>query len=269
MATFEKILIIGCGNMGGAMLAGWLQAGVPASRFEVLDPAMDQTPGGVVLHRAAPDAPQHDCVLLGFKPQQLKALAPGMQDLTRGKTVFSLLAGIEVAMLQGAFPDAAAHVRVMPNLAARIGKSPVILSGSGLDDVARAAARNLFDPLGTAMWLDDEEKFDLVTALAGSGPGFVYRFIDALSGAAQDLGIEAQMADALALTMVEGASQLAALSDHTPAQLADRVASPGGMTREGLDVLDNGDALKNLLIATLKATADKGGVLAAAARDEG
>ncbi len=268
MADFEKMLIIGCGNMGGAMLAGWLQAGVPASRFEVLDPAMDRAPDGVVLHRSAPDTLQHDCVLLGFKPQQLNALAPGMQELTRGKTVFSLLAGIEVAMLQSAFPDAAALIRVMPNLAARIGKSPVILTGTGLDDEAKEAARGLFGQLGTAMWLEDEAKFDLVTALAGSGPGFVYRFIDALSGAAQELGIEASMAEALALTTVQGASQLAAQSDHTPAQLADRVASPGGMTREGLDVLDADEALKKLLIATLKATADKGGALAEAARQD-
>jgi pyrroline-5-carboxylate reductase len=263
------MLIIGCGNMGGAMLAGWLAAGVPASQFEVLDPAMQSAPEGVIAHFAPPQDSTHDSVLLGFKPQQLNALAPGLQELTRGKVIFSLLAGITTEMLVEVFPGAIAHVRVMPNLAARIGKSPVILAGGGLDKAARAQAKELFDHLGTALWLDDESKFDLVTALAGSGPGFVYRFIDALSGAAQELGLEAPMADALALSMVEGASLLAAQSEHGPAQLADRVASPGGMTRQGLDVLDEGKALKDLLIATLKATADRGGELAQAARKQG
>ncbi|MEP5937196.1 MAG: pyrroline-5-carboxylate reductase [Erythrobacter sp.] len=267
MAAFKKMLIIGCGNMGGAMLAGWLAAGVPASRFEVLDRNMDNPPAGVVVHRSLPDRAGYDSVMLGFKPQQLTASAPDLQVVTQGKTVFSLLAGIEVSMLAEAFPDAAAHVRVMPNLASRIGKSPVILTGDGLDGADRAQAKALFDHLGTAVWLDDESKFDLVTALAGSGPGFVYRFIDALSGAAQELGLDAEMADPLAFSMVEGASQLAAGSDVPPAQLADRVASPGGMTREGLDVLDADDALKNLLIATLRATADRGGALAQASRN--
>lgn len=269
MTSFNKMLIIGCGNMGGAMLAGWIAAGQSPERFEVLDRNLQDAPAGVVVHRALPDPAVFDCIMLGFKPQQLSASAPDLQSFTQGKTVFSLLAGVELSMLTEAFPDAAAHVRVMPNLAVRIGKSPVILAGKGLDQAARDTAHGLFDDLGTAVWLDDESKFNLVTALAGSGPGFVYRFIDALSGAAQELGLEPKMADALALSMVEGASQLAAGSDAPPAQLAERVASKGGMTREGMNVLDADGALKSLLIATLKATSDRGGALAAIARDQG
>jgi pyrroline-5-carboxylate reductase len=111
------------------------------------------------------------------------------------------------------------------------------------------------------VWLDDEAQFDLVTALAGSGPGFVYRFIDALAGAAVDLGLDADTAAQLALATVDGAATLAAAADVSPAALADRVASPGGMTREGLNVLDNGDALRRLLAETLRATRDKGAAL--------
>lgn len=263
MADFEKLLIIGCGNMGGAMLAGWLSAGEDPARFAVLDPGLESAPESVRLYREDPGDLDHDSVLLGFKPQQLDALSPGLQDLTgEGVTVFSLLAGIELDTLAGKFPAARAHVRVMPNLAARIGKSPVILAQRGLDEGRKAAAFSLFDKLGTALWLDDEAKFNLVTALAGSGPGFVYRFIDALSGAAQELGLEQDMADQMALAMVEGAASLAASADISPAELADRVASPGGMTREGLDVLDADNALKRLLVACLDATATKGDVLA-------
>jgi pyrroline-5-carboxylate reductase len=259
---FEHLLIIGCGNMGGAMLAGWLAAGEPPSRFAVLDPALNEAPEGVALYRDANAVPgTHDAVLLGFKPQQLGALGPGLQQVTAGKALCSLLAGITLAQLAAAFPQAAAQVRVMPNLAARIGKSPVILAEAGLDDEGRAAAFALFDRLGTAVWLADEAKFDLVTALAGSGPGFVYRFIDALAGAAVDLGLEPDTAASLALATVEGAAMLAARAEAPPAVLADRVASPGGMTREGLNVLDEAGALRALLTDTLRATAEKGAAL--------
>lgn len=257
-----KLLIIGCGNMGGAMLAGWLAAGLDPARFAVLDPALESAPEGVTLHRAPVDASGYDAVMLGFKPQQLAALGPGIQSLTgKGVTVTSLLAGITLDQLKSAFPAAAAHVRVMPNLAARIGKSPVILAQRGLDADGKDAAFALFDRLGSAMWLDDEDNFDLVTALAGSGPGFVYRFIDALAGAAVDLGLDGESAQNLALTMVEGACALAVNADVSPGELADRVASPGGMTREGLNVLDEGDALRRLLTETLRATRDRGAAL--------
>lgn len=257
-----RVLIIGCGNMGGAMLAGWLAAGDDPARFAVLDPALPQAPAGVTIYRSDDEAGAgHDAVLLGFKPQQLGALGPGLQGLTAGRAVYSLLAGITLDQLAAAFPKAAAHVRVMPNLAARINKSPVILAERGLGTAGRSAAFALFGALGSAVWLDDETQFDLVTALAGSGPGFVYRFIDALAGAAVDLGLDERTAASLALATVEGASALAAASDVGPATLADRVASPGGMTREGLNVLDENAALRRLLGDTLRATRDKGAAL--------
>jgi len=263
----NHLLIIGCGNMGGAMLAGWLAAGESPSRFSVLDPALAAAPAGVALYRDAAALPgTHDAVLLGFKPQQLAALVPGLQEAAAGRTVFSVLAGITLDQLAAAFHRASAFVRVMPNLAAAIRKSPVTLcaredEAARLDETGRAAAFALFDLLGSAVWLEDESQFDLVTALAGSGPGFVYRFIDALAVSATDLGLDQTTAAALALAMVEGAAALAAASDVSPATLADRVASQGGMTREGLNVLDENDALRRLLTATLAATRDRGAAL--------
>lgn len=263
MNTPRKLLMIGCGNMAGSMLAGWLAKGVDPVRFLVVDPGLDQAPDGVTLLRELPQGSDHDAVLLGVKPQQLEGLKESLQAITgSGVTVFSLLAGITLEGLRSAFPDAKAHVRVMPNLAVRIGKSPVILAESGLDQSERDAAFAFFDQLGSALWLDDEAQFNLLTALGGSGPGFVYRFIDALAGAATDLGMDRPSADRLALTMVEGAAQLAGGAEVSPAELADRVASPGGMTREGLNVLDRDDALRNLLREALKATASKGDELA-------
>ncbi|MBV7264846.1 pyrroline-5-carboxylate reductase family protein [Erythrobacter ani] len=267
MVEIKKLLIIGCGNMGGAMLAGWLAAGYDPARFAVLDPALGDAPEGVALYRSpeeAETAGDHDAVLLGFKPQQLGALAPGLQSLTsEGVVVYSLLAGLTLAQLETAFPGARAHVRVMPNLASRINKSPIILLEKGLQPPERSIAYEFFDSLGTALWLDDEGQFDLVTALAGSGPGFVYRFIDALVGAAVELGLVREQAEALALSMVEGASALAAGETISPGELAERVASPGGMTREGLNVLDKDEALHKLLVETLQATAERGAQLSA------
>lgn len=247
------------------MLAGWLAAGLDPQDFSILDPGLESAPEGVALYRSAVEVPgEHDAVLLGFKPQQLGALAPGLQGLAgEGVSVHYLLAGLTLAQLKAAFPDATSYVRVMPNLAVRVNKAPVILAQSGLDADAREAVWAFYDRLGTAVWLESEENYDLLTALAGSGPGFVYRFIDALAQAAVRLGADPDQSRELATAMVDGASTLAAGADVDPGTLADRVASPGGMTREGLNVLDENEALINLLTATLDATAKRGAALSA------
>jgi len=264
MAHLQKLLIVGLGNMSEAMLAGWISAGTAPGRFAALGRRAIETPDGVDAYSDPAEASGHDAIILGFKPYQLGDVAPTLQMIAgAGVTVYSLLAGITLEQLKAAFPDAKAHVRVMPNLACRIGKSPVILAEDGLEPDERDAAFALFDQLGSAVWLDDESKFDLVTALAGSGPGFVYRFIDGLASAAEELGLDRTSADSLALAMVDGASALAASADVSPGQLADRVASPGGMTREGLNVLDREKALHRLLVETLRDTSDRGAALSA------
>ena len=249
------------------MLAGWLAAGEDPARFSILNRSPKPVPEGV---RAFTDLAEaqaestHDAVLLGFKPQQLDELAPIYAGLAGdGVAVHSLLAGLTLDQLRDAFPTAKAHVRVMPNLASRINKSPVILAQKGLSESEREALDVFYTKLGTAVWLEDESHYDLLTALAGSGPGFVYRFIDALAIAAQRLGAAPEHAQSLAKAMVDGASSLAAASDISPGELADRVASPKGMTREGLDVLDDNEALVALLTETLDATAKRGAQLSA------
>ena len=267
--TFENILFVGCGNMGGAMLDGWLAGGFAPERFAILSPNRTEAPAGVRILREAPDE-RFDAVILGFKPHMLGDIAPGIQGVCGGNaTVFSILAGTELATLAGHFPDAGRIVRLMPNLACALGKSPLGLVASEDDAATRAVIDRFVAPLGTPEWLEDEAQFDLVTALAGSGPSFVYRFIDALAGAAAELGLPQDQAQRLAVTMVEGAAALAAASDHAPAELARRVASPGGMTQRGLDVLDRDDALKSLLAECLRATRDRGREMAAEAAKNG
>ena len=261
-----SILIIGCGNMGGAMLTGWLAGGVDPSTLTVVDPLLAAAPEGVTLLRAVPDGTVFDVVLLGFKPHQLGGVAPGIAPaIGAHTTVLSILAGVELATLRAHFGAASAIVRVMPNLAAAIGKSPIGLVGDG-DPSTSDRVDALMVPLGTAEWLTDEAQMDLLTALAGSGPAFVYRFIDALAAGATALGMERAQANRLALAMVEGSAALAAASPHGPGALADRVASPGGVTRKGLDVLDADGRMVRLAEDTLRAARDRSAEMARAAR---
>ena len=262
---FESILLVGCGNMAGAMLRGWLADGLEPAMFTVVEPSDKAIPTGVARHHALPDAGAFDAILLGVKPQLLGEVAPAVARLADGNAVLSLLAGVELATLAERFPQAAAHVRVMPNLAVALGKAPIALAERGLDDAGRAALIELMKPLGTPEWVG-EAQFDLVTALAGSGPAFVYRFIESLAAGAAGLGLAREQADRLALAMVEGAAALATASAETPGELANRVASPGGMTREGLNVLDAEGALVKLLTETLRVARDRGAELAEEAR---
>jgi pyrroline-5-carboxylate reductase len=263
---FDSILIVGCGNMAGAMLEGWLAAGADTARFTIVDPFRETAPGGIAVQRELPADGRFDAILLGVKPQNLGEIAPAIEPLAgTGAAILSLLAGVELETLRARFPRASAVVRIMPNLAVALGKAPIALAAEGLGEDARAALTSLLAPLGDPQWVG-EDKFDLVTALAGSGPAFVYRFIDALSAGAIRLGLPDAQARALALAMVEGAAALAAQSEHAPGQLAEMVASKGGVTREGLDVLDNGEALTRLVTDTLRAARDRSAEMSREAR---
>ena len=263
---FEKILLVGCGNMAGAMLEGWLAGGADPARFTVVDPARETAPGGIAVLRELPADGEFDAILLGVKPQNLLEIAPALEPLAGPHaTILSLLAGVELEPLHERFPRAGALVRIMPNLAAGLGKAPIALAATGLDEAERAALVDFLRPLGQPQWVG-EDRFDLVTALAGSGPAFVYRFIDALSAGAIRLGLPEDQARALALAMVEGAAALAAQSEHAPGKLAEMVASKGGVTRAGLDVLDDSEALVRLATETLRAARDRSAAMAREAR---
>lgn len=261
--NFPNILIFGCGNMGGAMLRGWLGAGIAPGRFTVVDPIATDLPDGIKLHRSTAEVDcKFDVILLGIKPQMLATLAPEIAPLLApGALLISILAGSTSTALSAHFPDAVV-VRLMPNLAAAIGKSPLGLFSIGTNQTARAELEVMLSSLGTPIWLSNEAQMDAVTALAGSGPAFVYRFIDAMAQGGVAAGLAPDIAAKLALSMVEGAVLLAVDSAENPAQLAARVTSPGGTTAAGLAVLDKDAALQKLIGATLCAARDRGAELA-------
>lgn len=253
----NPMLLFGCGNMGRAMLDGWLAAGFDPAAFAVVDPNSFALPAGVAQHHDVKQLVRSfDLALLAIKPQLFSELAGEVeQALSSDARVLSILAGTRIEKLQALLPGRSI-VRVMPNLAAALGKSPIGLFSTGTIDRTEIGA--LFAPLGSSYWLDAEEQMDAVTALAGSGPAFVYRFIDALAKAGARLGLDEQQSRALAKAMVEGASALASASDDDPEVLARKVTSPGGTTAAGLAVLDEGRALERLIEATLTAARDRG-----------
>jgi pyrroline-5-carboxylate reductase len=248
--------------MGGAMLRRWLAAGLDPAEVTVVTRSGAGVPEGVRSVQAPPPDVEPACLVLAVKPQQLDTVAP-MIVAVRPRLLVSILAGVEVAALAGRFPGSAV-VRAMPNLPVAIGKGVTALHAP--DSHARAAAEALAAPLGRYEWIADEAQFDAVTALAGCGPGFVFRFAEALAAAGAALGMPPEQAARLALATLEGAALMAAAADVPPATLADRVASPGGSTREGLNVLDRDGALIALLTETLAASARRNAEMAAAAR---
>jgi len=264
MSAFpSKICFYGCGNMGSAMLRGWLAAGVSPDTFHIIDPAAVNLPAGVAVSRASQEAiGPYDVLLLGIKPQLLGSLAPDIASLLApGAWVISILAGTTTHTLSEAFPSARI-VRLMPNLAAAIGKSPLGVFAPDATVLVKTDIAAWLTPLGAVIWIDDEAHMDAVTALAGSGPAFIYRVIDALTKGGEAAGLPHAVAAQLALKMTEGAAILAATSTETPDALAARVTSPGGTTAAGLAVLDAEKALDRLITQTLRAARDRGTELA-------
>jgi len=249
--------------MGSAMLRGWLAAGVSPNTFHVVDPVANGLPAGVTVSRSAQEAKQpFDVLILGIKPQLLSSLAADVAPLLApGALVISILAGTTTQTLSEAFPTARI-VRLMPNLAAAIGKSPLGVFAPNETELAKTDIAVWLAPLGTVTWIDDEAHMDAVTALAGSGPAFIYRVIDALTKGGEAAGLPQAVAAQLAISMTEGAAILAATSPETPEALAARVTSPGGTTAAGLAVLDADTALERLMTQTLRAARDRGAELA-------
>lgn len=264
IAIQGPIWMIGCGNMGGAVLRRWLAAGLDLALVTVVTRSGGGAPAGVRTLTAPPSGETPETLVLAVKPQQLDLVIPTLAEV-RPALILSILAGVEERVLASRV-EASAVVRAMPNLPVAIGRGVTALFTSSGDPAVRVTAEAFARPLGWVEWIETEQQFDAVTALAGCGPGFVFRFADALATAGVALGLAEDQARRLALATLAGAATMAADADESPATLADRVASPGGSTREGLNVLDRDGALVNLLRETLAASAARNAALAAAAR---
>jgi len=261
------IWLVGCGNMAGAMLRRWLDCGLDPREVTVIRKSGAPVADGItVLTAPPPDGPVPAVVLLGVKPQMLDLVAPDLAPMLSEETLLvSILAGVGLEALRRRFPAPHTIVRAMPNTPVAVGQGVVALASDGAEQSTCDRAEALMRPLGLVEWVD-EGLFDVVTALAGSGPAFLFRFIDALAEAGADAGLPADQAARFALAMVQGSATLAAGAEESPRALADRVASPGGSTRRGLDVLDEDNGLNPLIRNTLTAAILRNREMAEAAR---
>jgi pyrroline-5-carboxylate reductase len=261
--------LVGCGNMGSSMLAGWVLAGVDPGHVSVVRPSGRPVGHGVRVLADFPEDEVPAIVLLAMKPYQLDAAAAKLAPILDPRTILvSILAGVELASLRARFATPLTIIRAMPNLPARIGKGVVGLFSDSDDGVARAEISGLMAALGHAEWFAEERVFNLVTSLAGSGPAFVFRFIDALADAGEALGFPREQALDLAMRTVEGSAALARADAADLTELARQVTSPGGTTQAGLEILDEGGALKVLIAEAMDASRRRSLELAAAARGQ-
>jgi pyrroline-5-carboxylate reductase len=205
-------------------------------------------------------------VVLGFKPQMLDEIAPQLKNwLTSKAVVISILVGVEAASLRRFFPKAAAIVRVMPNLPVSIRRGVVALFSEDADETLRGQIGEIFAPLGFAAWVPDEIKLGAVGSVAGAGPAYVARFIDALRKAAEEWGLSEELALVIARETVLGTAWMAAATGESMDAIARRVASPNGTTEAGLAVLDRDGVLDQLISVTIEAAARRAAELAAEA----
>lgn len=260
----RPLLMIGCGNMAGAMLEGWLAAGADPRMITVVRPSGRPPAPAIRTLTALPEDEAPALVLLGVKPQKLAEVAPALAPALEPETILvSILAGTTLATLRAFFPTPRTVVKAMPNLPVRLRKGVVgLYADSAVDPAGRAEVERLMAALGQTEWFEDESLFGVASALTAAAPAFLYRFLDALAAAGEQLGLPSDRSARLAAAMAEGAAALAAGSDETPAQLARQVASPGGTTEAGLAVLDLEDALRTLVFRALEAARRRGAEMA-------
>ena len=262
----EKLLLVGCGRMGGALLHRWISGGVAQSGdITVIEPneaaAQEIAAMGVdvfdspdeILSKSPPAPPA--LVLFAVKPQIMDVVVPVYAPFAAGGSImFSIAAGKPAGYFEGLLGADAAIVRAMPNTPAQIGRGITALYGTpSVKDAGKALCQRLMAAVGDVVWLADESLMDAVTALSGSGPAYVFYMIECLAAAGQKAGLAPDLADQLARATVAGAGELALQSEEPAGDLRVQVTSPGGTTAAALAVLMADDGLQSLMIRAVAA----------------
>jgi pyrroline-5-carboxylate reductase len=205
--------------------------------------------------------------MLGFKPQKIDEIAPGLEPFVDTDTVLvSMLAGVSAASLRERFPQAQAIVRIMPNLPVAQVQGVVAIYSQDGDINELAEVRQLMASLGLIAWCETEHQLGVIGAVAAAGVAYVARFADALAKAGEGMGLRPGLAEQVAIQTLVGTGAYAAETAASMAEIARRVASPKGTTEQGLAVLDAPDGLEPLVERTLAAAVRRGEELAEAAR---
>ena len=242
-------VLVGAGNMGGAMLRRW-----PAGRVTVIDPApsdaiTNHMAASGIAHAASADGVAvADTLVVAVKPQAMAGVLPALRPLVGGGTVVvSVAAGTTVATLAGALGTGAV-VRTIPNTPAMVGEGAIAAwAAPGVTDAQRARVDALLASNGTVAWLAEEADIDRATAVSGSGPAYVFHLVEALEEAGRGIGLDADAAARLARQTIVGAGALLAASEEAAGTLRERVTSPGGTTAAALEHLMATDGLRPLV----------------------
>ncbi len=266
VSTELKIAFIGGGNMASALIAGLAGKLTAGAHIHVVDPhaaSLDTLRERYGVGTAAGiDAAVTACdvIVLAVKPQNMREVAAQLAPWLNGATplVLSIAAGIRSADLSRWLGGYHAIVRCMPNTPALIGLGITgMVASAAVSAAQKAAADAIMRAVGATVWLDDEALIDPVTGLSGSGPAYVFYFIEAMQAAAAELGLTSEQGTQLALATFVGASQLAAQSADPVAVLRERVTSKGGTTYAALTSMrDSG--VKEAIVAAVKAAAARG-----------
>lgn len=254
------LVLLGCGKMGSALLAGWLARGVEPAAVWVLDPnPSDWLLGqGVRVNQGLPPDPA--VALIAVKPQMMGAALPGLTALGTGTLFVSIAAGMTLAAFGAALGADRRIIRAMPNTPAAVGRGiSAIVANDRAGEGDLALAEELLSAVGQVVRLPGEHLMDAVTAVSGSGPAYVFHMIEALAAAGVAQGLPEGMAMQLARATVTGAGELAHQSDESAAQLRINVTSPGGTTAAALAVLmDDGAGLPPLMARAVAAATARG-----------
>lgn len=266
------VVLVGCGNMGGALLRGWLDRGLFPAAITIVEPEITRASTAadrgvfVVADPAEVTCRDPDVVVLAVKPQQLDPIARGYARFAAaGAVVLSIAAGKTLRALTGLLGEGAAIVRAMPNTPAAVRRGvSVACANSATDPRQRELCGQLLASVGTVEWIDDESLMDAVTALSGSGPAYLFLMVECLARAGIDAGLPAELAQRLARQTVTGSSELLDRSGAAPEVLRRNVTSPGGTTAAALKVLmAEGEGLAPLLRRALEAAKKRSRELAA------
>jgi len=258
-----NVTFIGGGNMASAMIGGLIKQGwTPASItvIEIAAAARTQLESRLKV-RTAPTvdaaATQADCIVLAVKPQQMREVAQAVAAFLRAQLVITIAAGVRLVDLSRWLGGYSRIVRAMPNTPAlALAGISGLYPARGVKTEDRAATERILGAVGATVWLDREEDLDAVTAVSGSGPAYVFYFIEALERAASELGLGEGAARKLALETFAGAVKLASESGESPATLRARVTSKGGTTERAVLALE-ADGVKDAIVRAVRAAAER------------
>ncbi|MEM5494735.1 pyrroline-5-carboxylate reductase [Hoeflea sp. AS16] len=268
ISSANPLVLVGAGNMGGAMLNGWLDAGTDPASIVVIDPKPSEamaarlTAAGVRCESSVPEGLTAGILMLAVKPQIMDAVLEGLTGLVGPRTVsLSIAAGKTIAYFEERLGGAI--VRSIPNTPAMVGRG---ITGAVANAAVSAEARDEIDRLlsvcGPVEWVEDEALIDAITAVSGSGPAYVFYLVECMAEAGRKCGLPADLAMRLARATVTGAGELMHRSPDGAATLRQNVTSPNGTTAAALAVLMAEDGIQPVFDKALKAAADRSRELA-------